>query len=99
MGDQRFMDEVRTVMRRQHYSIHTERGYCEWIAQYIKFHRMRSRQALVDAGVPEVETFLSHLAEQRKVAPSTQNQAFSALLFLYRKVLSGRRRRRGSRWC
>lgn len=87
MGDQRFMDEVRTVMRRQHYSIHTERGYCEWIAQYIKFHRMRSRQALVDAGVPEVETFLSHLAEQRKVAPSTQNQAFSALLFLYRKVL------------
>jgi integron integrase len=87
MAGQRLMDEVRTVMRRQHYSIHTERSYCDWIARYIKFHGMQSREALVQAGVPQIEAFLSSLAEEGKVAASTQSQAFNALIFLYRKVL------------
>jgi integron integrase len=87
MGGQRFLDEVRTVMRRQHYSIHTERSYCDWITQYVKFHGMRSREEVVEAGVPQIEAFLSYLAEKRNVAASTQNQAFNALVFLYRKVL------------
>lgn len=81
MGEQRFLDEVRTVMRRQHYSIHTERSYCDWIARYVKFHRMLSREEVVAAGVPQIEAFLSALAEDRKVAASTQNQAFNALIF------------------
>lgn len=87
MAEQRFLDEVRTVMRRQHYSIHTERSYCDWVRQFVKFHRMRSRQEVVDAGVAEIEAFLSWLAEERKVSPSTQNQAFNALVFVYRKVV------------
>jgi len=87
MAGQRFMDEVRTVMRRLHYSIHTERSYCDWIAQYVRFHKIRSREQLVAAGAPEIETFLSYLAEQRNVAPSTQNQALNALVFVYKRVL------------
>ncbi len=87
MGGQRFLDEVRMVMRRLHDSIHTERSYCDWITQFVKFHRMQSRQEVVDAGVPQIEAFLTYLAEQRRVAASTQNQAFNALVFLYRKVL------------
>jgi integrase len=87
LGGQRFLDEVRTVMRRQHDSIHTERSHCDWITQFVKFHGMRSRQEVVDAGVAQIEAFLTHLAEKRKVSASTQNQAFNALVFLYRKVL------------
>ena len=59
MGGQRFLVEVRTVMRRQHYSIHTERSYCDWITQYVKFHGFRSRQEVAEAGVPMVEAFLT----------------------------------------
>jgi integron integrase len=81
------MDEVRGVIRRLHYSIHTERSYCDWIARYVRFHRMRSRDELLKAGAPEVEAFLTHLAEEGRVASSTQNQAMNALIFLYKKVL------------
>ena len=87
MAEPRLMDEVRGVMRRLHYSIHTERSYSDWIAQFIRFHRMRSREQLLAAGSPEVEQFLSHLAETRNVAASTQNQAMNALVFLYKRVL------------
>jgi integron integrase len=87
MAGPRLLDEVRSVMRRLHYSIHTERSYCDWIARYVRFHRMQSREALLSAGAPEVEVFLTHLAEDGKVAASTQNQAMNALVFLYKRVL------------
>jgi hypothetical protein len=82
----RILDQVREVMRLRHYSLSTERSYCDWIKRYIRFHGMRSREELAEGG-PKVETFLSHLAVEGKVAASTQNQAFNALLFLYREVL------------
>jgi integron integrase len=81
------MDEVREVMRRLHYSIHTERSYCDWIAQFVRFQKMQSREELLAAGAPEIETFLSYLATERNVAASTQNQALNALVFLYKRVL------------
>lgn len=80
------MDEVRDVMRLHHYSIHTERTYCGWIARYIRFHKMKGRDDLAD-GEGKIEMFLTHLAVHANVAPSTQNQAMNALVFLYRKVL------------
>ena len=82
----KILDEVRDVMRRNHYSIHTERTYCDWIKKYIHFHGMNSRNDLKD-GEKKIEAFLTHLAVNRNVAPSTQNQAKNALVFLYKKVL------------
>jgi len=83
--DRKLLDEVRNVMRLRHYSIHTERTYCDWIKRYIRYHRMTSRQDLID-GEDKIETFLTHLAVDKAVAPSTQNQAMNALVFLYRHV-------------
>ncbi|HCS92353.1 MAG: hypothetical protein N838_09700 [Thiohalocapsa sp. PB-PSB1] len=74
------------VMRRQHDSVQTERGYCDWITRFVKFHGMRSRQQVLGAGVARIETFLIDLAEKRKVSASRQNQMFNASLFLYGKV-------------
>ena len=73
-------------MRRLHYSIHTERAYCDWARRYVKYHGMSTRADL-EEGTEKVEAFLTHLAVDRDVAPSTQNQAMNALVFLYRKVL------------
>lgn len=80
------LDQVREVMRLKHYSIRTETSYCDWIKRYIKFHGMKSREELLPAE-PKMELFLSDLAVNGKVAASTQNQAFNALLFLYREIL------------
>ena len=80
------MEQVRNVMRLHHYSIHTERTYSEWIRRYVKFHGMKCREDLGD-GERKIEEFLTHLAVQGNVAPSTQNVALNALLFLYRRVL------------
>ena len=85
-GGKRLLDEVRETMRRLHYSIHTERAYCVWIRRYVLYHGMRSREDLA-SGAGKVEAFLTHLAVDKDVAPSTQNQAMNALVFLYRKVL------------
>ena len=82
----KLLDQVREVMRLKHYSIRTERCYCDWIRRYVKFHRMQSR-ADMDGGEEKIERFLSDLAVNGKVAASTQNQAFNALLFLYDQVL------------
>ncbi|NJK52425.1 MAG: integron integrase [Leptolyngbyaceae cyanobacterium SU_3_3] len=71
-------------MRLKNYSIRTETSYVDWIERYIRFHGMRHPK---DMGAAEIEAFLTHLAVQQRVAASTQNQAFSALLFLYREVL------------
>ncbi len=81
------LDDIRRVIRLKHYSIHTERCYCDWAKQYIKFHKMISRDELAVESKKKIEDFLSYLAIQRNVAASTQNQAFNALLFLYKHVL------------
>ncbi len=71
-------------MRLKHYSIRTEEAYVHWIIRFILFHNKRHPK---DMGPPEIETFLTHLAAEANVAASTQNQAFHAILFLYRQVL------------
>jgi integrase len=83
----KLLDQVREVMRLKHYSLSTERSYCDWIRRHIRFHRMKSREELLAEPEARVELFLSHLAVNGHVAASTQNQAFNALLFLYREVL------------
>jgi integron integrase len=80
----RLLDLVRARLRLKHYSIRTEKSYVAWIKRYILFHDKRHPR---DMGKREIEAFLSALALDRNVAASTQNQALSALLFLYRDVL------------
>ncbi len=79
-----FLDSVRSALRVKHYSIRTERAYVGWIRRFILFHGKRHPEEM---GEREVVEFLSYLAVSGKVAPGTQNQAFNALLFLYRHVL------------
>jgi len=80
----RLLDEVRDRIRVKHYSLRTERAYVGWVRRFILFHDKRHPR---DMGAPEVEAFLTHLAVAADVAAGTQNQALSALLFLYREVL------------
>ena len=80
----KLLDQVRTTIRRKHYSLRTEKAYVDWIKRYIFFHQKRHP---VEMGAPEMEQFLNHLAVEKNVAASTQNQALSALVFLYREVL------------
>jgi len=75
---------MRREIRARHYSIRTEQAYLDWARRYIRFHERRHPQEL---GPEHVAAFLSHLASDRQVAASTQNQAKSALLFLYGEVL------------
>jgi integron integrase len=82
----KLLDEVRNVLRLHHYSIHTERSYVDWIVRFVRFHGMRSREALCPAEA-KIEAFLTDLAVHGDVAPSTQNQALNALVFLYKRVL------------
>lgn len=79
----RLLDQVRQHLRLRHYSIRTEQAYIEWIRRFILFHRKRHPRELGEA---EISSFLTHLAADRQVAASTQNQALSALLFLYQQV-------------
>ena len=80
----RLLDEVRRCLRVRHYSLRTERVYVAWIRRFILANHRRHPR---DMGGREVEAFLSTLAVRGNVAASTQNQALSALLFLYRQVL------------
>src|SRR5512145_3331510 len=80
----RLLDRVRDAIRRRHYSPRTEECYVHWIRRFIYFSERRHPR---EHGAPEVTAFLNHLAGERTVAASTQNQALSALLFLYREVL------------
>lgn len=84
MKKRKLLDQVRDKIRLKHYSIRTEKAYADWIKRYIFFHKMKHPK---DMGVREIEEFLTDLAVNRQVAPSTQNQAFNALLFLYKQVL------------
>ena len=80
----KLLDEVRGVIRFKHYSYRTEETYIDWIKRFIHFHGKRHPQEM---GAAEISAFLTHLAVNRGVAASTQNQALSALLFLYQQVL------------
>ncbi len=80
----RLLDQVRDKIRTKHYSIRTEDAYIHWIKKFILFHDKRHPSEM---GTLEIETFLTYLAVERKCAASTQNQALSAVLFLYRDVL------------
>lgn len=80
----KLLDSVRERLRLAHYSYRTEQQYVQWIRRFILFHGKRHPAEL---SAEEVERFLTHLAVDRKVSASTQNQALSSLLFLYRRVL------------
>lgn len=86
MSSKKLIEEMRDVLRRRRYSIRTERAYCDWVRRFVCFHNMTSRADLGKAE-EKIEGFLTHLARDRKVAPSTQNQAMNALVFLYKQVL------------
>lgn len=83
-GRPRLFDEVRRCLRVKHYSLYTERAYMGWIRRFILANERRHPREM---GGAEVESFLTQLAVERDVAASTQNQALSAILFLYREVL------------
>jgi integron integrase len=80
----RLLDRVRSEVRLRHYSLRTEETYVDWVKRFIFYHNKRHP---AEMGLTEVEAFLTHLALERHVASATQNQAKSALLFLYRNVL------------
>ena len=84
MAQPRLLDQLRDRIRLKHYSIRTEQAYLDWVRRFILFHGKRHPAGM---GKDEVEAFLSHLAVKGRVAASTQNQAKSAILFLYREVL------------
>jgi len=84
MDKPKLLDQMRVVVRTLHYSIRTEDAYVDWARRYILFHN-KVHPALL--GAPHVQAFLSHLAVERRVSASTQNQAKAALLFLYKRVL------------
>jgi Phage integrase, N-terminal SAM-like domain len=80
----KLLTQVREAIRARHYSLQTEEAYLQWIRQFILFHDKRHPQEM---GANEVQQFLTDLALTHHVAASTQNQALSALLFLYKVVL------------
>lgn len=80
----RLLDQLRERTRYLHYSRSTEQAYVHWCKAFIRFHRLRHP---AEMGKAEVESFLSWLVCERKVAASTHTQALSALLFLYAKLL------------
>jgi integron integrase len=83
-GKPKLLERVREAIRLKHYSIRTEQAYTDWIRRFILFHKKRHPTEMAEA---EVTAFLTHLARHGRVASSTQNQALSAILFLYKEVL------------
>ena len=81
----KLLDRVREAVRVRHMSLRTEKAYVHWVKRYILFHGKRHP---LEMGEKEITAFLTHLAVQADVSPSTQTQALCALLFLYRTVLS-----------
>jgi integron integrase len=80
----KLLEQVRIRLRAKHYAYHTEQTYCDWIKRFILFHHKRHPREM---GAIEVQAFLNELANINHLAAATQNQALSALLFLYREVL------------
>jgi len=85
MTQPRLLDQLRDKIRLKHYSIRTEHTYLDWVRRYILFHNKRHPNSM---GKEAVEAFLTYLAVEGKVSASTQNQAKSAILFLYKEVLA-----------
>ncbi len=86
----KLLDRMRHKMRLQHYAWRTEQSYVKWIERFLRWHRDRNRGCWThpkDMGKAEIEAYLTWLATDRNVSPSTQNQALSAILYLYRSVL------------
>ena len=81
----RLLDQLRERIRYCHYSLRTEQAYVFWVRRFIRFHGMRHPREM---GGLEVEKFLTDLATRKHVSPSTHKQALSAILYLYREVLS-----------
>jgi integron integrase len=84
MDKPRLLDQVRDSLRLRHYSLRTEATYIQWIKRFILYHEKRHP---LEMGEQEITSFLTHLAVDKHVAPSTQNQALAAILFLYKEVL------------
>lgn len=82
---QRFMDQLRAFMRAKHLAYRTEKTYCTWILDFIRFNARKHPEAM---GEPEIDAWLSHLANQRNVAINTQKTALNAVVFLYKQFLS-----------
>jgi len=80
----KLLDQLSAALRVRRYSRRTEATYCQWVKRYIFFHQVRHPAEMAE---PEINAFLTHLAVKQKVSASTQNQALSALLFLYRHVI------------
>jgi integron integrase len=80
----RLLDQLRERIRYAHYSLRTEKNYVYWVRFFIRFHKLRHPREM---GSPEVQAFLTYLANDRSVAPSTHRQALSAILYLYKEVL------------
>jgi len=80
----KLLDRLREALRSRHYSRRTEQTYCQWVKRFIFFHNVRHPAEMAE---PEMNAFLTHLAVKERVSASTQTQALSALLFLYRHVL------------
>jgi|GEM_PF-1511292 integron integrase len=80
----KLLDQLRESLRSRHYSSRTEQTYCHWVRRYIHFHNIRHPAEMAEQ---EINAFLTHLATKEKVSASTQNQALSALHFLYRHVI------------
>jgi len=84
MEKPKLFDQVRHLIRLKHYSIRTEEAYLKWIKRYIFYHQKRHPNEMAEN---EIREFLTHLAVEKNVAASTQNQALNAILFLYKEVL------------
>ncbi len=83
--ERKLLDQVSDALRLKHYAYRTEQTYKDWVKRFILYHNKRHPTQM---GVTEIQDFLTHLATQKNVAASTQNQALSAILFLYRHVLN-----------
>jgi len=82
--EKKLLDQVRDAIRTKHYSYRTEQTYVDWITRFILFHHKRHPKEM---GAPEVRAYITYLATERNVSASTQNQALSAITFLYKYVL------------
>lgn len=81
----KLLDQMSDILRTKQYSARTEKTYLEWVRRYILFHNKRHPREM---GAPEINAFITHLVTQKNISASTQNQALSAVLFLYRHVLN-----------
>src|SRR5688500_8682843 len=81
----KLLDQYSEFLRNRHYSLRTEKTYIGWVRQYILYHNKRHPREMGEA---EINAFITHLVNQKPVSASTQNQAISAILFLYRNVLN-----------